>query len=142
MDLFGKRSGQLAAVFRFELDAHGGEVERMVGVVADDDPDGKDAVSDVVDAEEVGAGAGVIGVGGDGDQFFAVLFQHRVGGDVGEGRSFFFCCIRGNGKEQKGGDRDKAAEIHGCGDYHLPCCSRQKIGRVSAGVCVQNDVAL
>ncbi len=82
VEVFEIGGGELVVVGGDELEARLVEVEGVVAVVGDDDPDRDHGVSDVREAKEVAVLLGVAGIDGDGDVLVSVSV---VGGVFGGG---------------------------------------------------------
>jgi hypothetical protein len=101
-----------------EQDAGVAEVDGAVAVVGDDEADGHDAVSEVVDAEEGFLLFGVVWLGGDSDLLVVVNFDGGEGGGGLHGRCG---AVGGQGREGQAEREERGAsvEAHRGRLYHL-----------------------
>lgn len=106
VQLFGRGRGELGAVGGDELDADLIQVQRRVAVIGNDEADGQDAVTAVVEPEEVALFASVEWLGGYGDVLFLVRFVRDVGRGGEDGWRFFFSCESrcGECQQQRNGE--------------------------------------
>ena len=118
--------GDFVVVDGDELDAAVLERERGVAVVGEDDADGKEAMLDVREAEEVAVLGVVAGFSRHGDEFFRVGIECGVlvGGFWGRGLSGFVRRKRSNREEARCSNYQERnlrewVGLHGQVDYHL-----------------------
>lgn len=116
VDFIGCCGGHFGAIGCDELDADLVEVERRVAVVLDDDTDGQEAVSGVVQAEKFPFGACLKRVGGDDDVLFFVCIACRIGRCGERGRRLLggVRCWRQKGGEGDGREDEWAETMHRC----------------------------
>ena len=102
LQVLGLGCGDLVAGCGDEVDACLGEGDGLVAIVGDDEADGHDTVSGIVELEELGAAAGER-LGGDGDMLGGMGVDIGIGGGSWRGWRGLVCGVRsaGGDGEQK-----------------------------------------